>query len=214
MKNSFFKNSLQVCNIVVLRGKTKVIKNLSFDLQSGDILVVKGPNGSGKTTLLKSIAGFLPLNSGKIILKTPIIENSPKNNTNDFLWVGEKNCLSLELSGAQNLSTLLSLMNIKFELQKHLNNDEFNILAFIDKKTKSLSSGEKQRIKLTKLKILLNSKQKIWLLDEPINGLDEKNNLSFCNILEKHKSTGGITIMSTHIPLAKKIKIKELNLEI
>ena len=60
-------------------GSVQALKGLSLSVPQGSLFGLLGPNGSGKTTLLKSIAGFLPLNSGKIILKTPITENSPKN---------------------------------------------------------------------------------------------------------------------------------------
>ena len=91
--------------------------------------------------------------------------------------------------------------------------DEFNTINFINRKIKFLSSGEKQRIVLTRLVFFLKLNHQIWILDEPINNLDSQNNNSFCNILKKHRSNGGITIMSTHVPLVQNFRAKEILLD-
>ena len=68
MNKNHSKISLKLNQIFVSRGNFEVIKNLSFLIESGDIIIIKGRNGSGKTTLLKTIAGFLPIKSGNIFL--------------------------------------------------------------------------------------------------------------------------------------------------
>ena len=210
MNKNHSKISLKLNQIFVSRGNFEVIKNLSFLIESGDIIIIKGRDGSGKTTLLKTIAGFLPIKSGNIFLSNHIGSNKFNKR---FLWIGEKNCLSPELTGLQNLSSLLSLFNIDVIDKFKECLDEFNTINFINRKIKFLSSGEKQRIVLTRLVFFLKLNHQIWILDEPINNLDSQNNNSFCNILKKHKSNGGITIMSTHVPLVQNFRVKEILLD-
>ena len=64
------KNILEVKNISYSVGKNKILKDISFKCQSGEIIGIIGPNGSGKTTLLKSINGINPISSGDILLNS------------------------------------------------------------------------------------------------------------------------------------------------
>ena len=64
------KNILEVKNLSYSVGENKILKDISFKCQSGEIIGIIGPNGSGKTTLLKTINGINPISSGDILLNS------------------------------------------------------------------------------------------------------------------------------------------------
>lgn len=172
-----------------------VLENVSFSVESGEILQIVGNNGSGKTTLLKCISGIL--NEGRnIYIDGQEIINSDK-----------RCCISYILPDDILYDYLTVKENIKFfaELFKEGNNfidsiyefmRDIKILEYSDYLVKHLSSGTRHKIYLA---IMLSRKHSILILDEPLSTLDIETQIYMKKYLEKMADNGKIILFVTHI---------------
>jgi len=186
-------SKLKVNNLSCQKGYNLLFENLSFEINSGDVLKISGPNGSGKTSLLRIIAGLSSFESGEIDYDSYKL-NSEQYKL-DFLYLGHLASLSPELSCIENLrySSLLGANDS--------NNDYLMVLKQVGLEkyendlVGTLSAGQKKRIALS---LLFITRSKVWLLDEPFSALDSKAIKIFENKIEDHCTQGGICILTTH----------------
>ena len=145
-------------------GKKLVLQDLNFELQSGKVIGLLGPNGAGKTTLIKTMMGIIPASSGTMeILSEPQSYKSkaylaymPDNNPL-FPWMRVRDALQYYQD-----------MFADFDLQRSI---EFSEMLKLDvnERVTSLSRGMQQRVLIM---LTLSRKAKLYLLDEPIGGID------------------------------------------
>ncbi len=143
-------------------GDNHVLKDVSFDLQPGDILGVVGPNGTGKTTLLKLITGKLKPDSGRIVI----------GQTVDLCHVDqERESLAPDKTVWQEISDGLEKLQLgKFEMNSRAYVAKFNFTGQDQQQlVGTLSGGQRNRVQLAKL---LRRGGNLILLDEPTNDLD------------------------------------------
>jgi ABC-type multidrug transport system ATPase subunit len=164
-----------------------VFRNLGFELNQGDALLVVGPNGSGKSTLLKVIAGLMMPSAGVVHLPEGdarrILGYAALDlNLYPHLTVQEHLTIAAELRGCEpRLSELTTLMDLE---------------AVSQKPALSLSSGMKARLKLA---LALQARPELLLLDEPGASLDERGRAIVRRICTEHRNHG-IAIIATNDP--------------
>ena len=194
---------LRADNITLVRDEWH-LPPVSFELNLGDVLVVRGGNGSGKTSLLRCLVGLLPLYSGEV-WSDPGIEDSCH-------YVGHANALKPTLTVEQNLnffggffsSSSSSSLSIDEALAR------LNLTSLSSALVSNLSSGQMRCVSLCRL--LLHFRP-FWFLDEPTTGLDESAESLVCELIEEHRKSG-IVVVSTHRPLdIRNPKNLELGLE-
>ena len=144
-----------------------LFKNLSFDLNPGEIIQLKGRNGSGKTTLIKVLCGILKNYEGKISFFT----SSRSDVQNEIFYLGHKNALKDDLTIIENLkydfrSDKIELAKLKDALKT------LGLEAYLFTKVSDLSEGQKRKIILSSF---IASNKSIYLLDEPLINLDEES---------------------------------------
>ncbi len=199
-------STLKINNLSCQRGYNLLFENLSFELNSGEVLKISGPNGSGKTSLIKILAGLNSFETGSIKYDDTKI-NSEKYNL-DFLYLGHLVALSPELSCLENLKYTAHLGN------NNINHDFSDALTqvglekFENELVGKLSAGQRKRIALS---LLFITQSKVWLLDEPFSALDSKAIKIIETRIEDHCSTGGLCILTTHQECNIK-NIKEISL--
>lgn len=203
---------LEVSSIYLYRNRKQVFKDFSLNLKNSEIILLEGENGVGKTSLLNMISGLINPDKGFIkICRKSIIElgNQKKK---IFTYIPDKNCLKENLSVNENLKSWLKLSNLKVNdnsYQKALNT--FSIDNIQETLVKSLSHGQKKKVALTKL---LFSKSKLWLLDEPLNGIDTKTITVLKKIMIQHIKKNGSILFSSHVKidlkLTKRIILKKI----
>ncbi len=184
-----------VDNLSCVRGGRRIFEGVSFALNSGEGLQLKGPNGSGKTSLLRTLAGFIKASVGSIEIEDGKSDLSVKEHCHYFGHLnGVKHGYTVEenvkfyqdfLGGAEDATTHEVLS--AFGLQ-----DLWHIPAQI------LSAGQKRRLGLTRL---LAAKRDVWILDEPTVSLDTASVEALASVVSKHVADGGMVIAATHIPL-------------
>ena len=186
-------SKLIVNNLSCQRGYKLLFENLSFELNSGEVLKVSGPNGSGKTSLMKILAGLSSFETGSIDYDDTKI-NSERYNL-DFLYLGHLAALSPELSCLENLKYTMRLGNDCLDLDFSDALKKVGLKKFENEVVGKLSAGQKKRIALS---LLFITQSKVWLLDEPFSALDSKAIKIIETRVEDHCNSGGICILTTH----------------
>ena len=186
-------SKLIVNNLSCQRGYKLLFENLSFELNSGEVLKVSGPNGSGKTSLMKILAGLSSFEIGSIDYDDTKI-NSERYNL-DFLYLGHLAALSPELSCLENLKYTMRLGNDNLDLDFSDALKKVGLEKFENELVGKLSAGQKKRIALS---LLFITQSKVWLLDEPFSALDSKAIKIIETRVEDHCNSGGICILTTH----------------
>ena len=186
-------SKLIVNNLSCQKGYKLLFENLSFELNSGEVLKVSGPNGSGKTSLMKILAGLSSFETGSIDYDDTKI-NSERYNL-DFLYLGHLAALSPELSCLENLKYTMRLGNDNLDLDFSDALKKVGLEKFENELVGKLSAGQKKRIALS---LLFVTQSKVWLLDEPFSALDSKAIKIIETRVEDHCNSGGICILTTH----------------
>ena len=211
---------LEVNSIYLYRNRKQVFNNFSLNLNKSEIIQLEGENGVGKTSLLNMISGLISPDKGFIkICKKNIIELG-KYRKKRFTYIPDRNCLKENLTVNENLKSWLKLSNLKTNnntYQKALNTFSLNDIQ--GSLVKNLSQGQKKKVVLTKL---LFSESKLWLLDEPLNGIDTKAISTLKKVMIQHLKQNGSILFSSHIKpnlkltrriILRKI-IKKLNIQL
>jgi heme exporter protein A len=186
-------SSLAINNLSCQRGYNQLFSDLSFQVETGEILRITGANGSGKTSLLKILAGVNIHEQGNVKLDRHLVKSDEYQQ--EIFYLGHQAALSAELTSLENLE-FLSALNQPVE-QEHLVQAliDIDLRGYEDEYCANLSAGQKRRVILASLFV---SKAKVWLLDEPFTALDPKGVEIVENRIAQHCANGGLCIFTTH----------------
>lgn len=176
-------------------GKKYILKNISFEIEDGDILGLIGPNGSGKTTLIKLILALQHKNSGNIYINNYDIDNNYIEAIKSVGAIVENPEFYNYMSGRKNLELKARLYNISNDKIK----DVIKLVGLenrIDEKVSHYSLGMKQRLGIAQA--ILNN-PKLLILDEPTNGLDPEGIKLLRDIIIKLSKENMAILISSHI---------------
>jgi iron complex transport system ATP-binding protein len=180
----------------------KVIHNLSFSVQKGEIFGILGPNGSGKTTLLKMISGIIPAEEGMILLDgTPLSSYTSKQLAQEMAVLPQSNDQMFTYSVKETVSLgrypyqkgLFRNWTKHDEQIVQLAMEQTGVLRFQHQSIQSLSGGEKQRVYLSQA---LAQEPTLLLLDEPTNHLDISFQKNLLDRLKKWSAQRQLTVVS------------------
>ncbi|MGE6630595.1 ABC transporter ATP-binding protein [Bacillus sp. NPDC077027] len=179
-----------------IRGK-KIVQDLSFSVQAGEVFGFLGPNGAGKTTTIRMMVGLSPITSGDILIKGHSIQSSYQHAIRDVGAIIENPEMYNHLTARQNL-VHFARMNGKVDEERI---DELLQLVSLqhvkNKRVRTFSLGMKQRLGIAQALI---HKPKLLILDEPTNGLDPEGIRMIRDYLrELAKEEGLAVIVSSHL---------------
>lgn len=173
-------NAVELTNIQVNFSETKVLKDLTFNLQAGEILCLLGPSGCGKTTALKTIAGLISPHSGKISLfGETVFLGSDSSQTHEFDMPAEQRSIGFIFQDYALFPHMTVSQNIAYGLS-HLSKQEkllrieesLSLVELPNMKERyphELSGGQQQRIAVARA---LAPKPQLLLMDEPFSNID------------------------------------------
>ena len=170
---------LRFTEVACWRGDRLLFDGLSFQLQPGEALVVEGPNGIGKSSLLRLAAGLLRPLSGSIERGSVALSD-------------DRCALDSELP----LRRALRFWSDTPRADEALAATGLNDLAEVP--TRLLSTGQRRRASLARVHA---SGAKLWLLDEPANGLDATSLERLGAMIANHRAKGGAVLAASHQPL-------------
>lgn len=189
------KKLLECQNLCKSFGKKQILKNVSFEIDEGDILAFIGPNGSGKTTTIKLILGLQSIDEGKVIINGYDIKKDFVKAISNVGAIVENPDTYMYLTGWQNLKLIANMY-------KGITNEKImEIVKLVDlekrinDKVSKYSLGMRQRLGIARA--LINNPN-ILILDEPTNGLDPEGIKDLRILLKKLAKEGLGILISSH----------------
>lgn len=180
------------------RDERVLFDQLSFTVNTGDIIHIKGPNGAGKTTLLRRLVGLSWVVEGELTWSAELSESGESLDGHGFWYLAHRPAVTLQQTPLENLSFAVSLLNEQVaedELWKALS--VVGLRGYEDVPSGSLSAGQQRRVSLARLYLPLPS-IKLWLLDEPFTALDVNAVAQLEKRVETFAEAGGTVIMTSH----------------
>ena len=189
---------LNATGLSCTRGERELFSGLSLQLAEQQCLHVIGSNGSGKSSLLRILSGLNQADSGEVYWQGKVLAES-----SDFYqrsaFIGHKDGLKNELTAVENLRFYQRLEGQKSEqlIDQHL--ARMGILRCADLTANKLSFGQRRRLAFARL---LQGHCKLWILDEPLTGIDAQGRDLIEQIFIEHLQAGGMMIVTNHQSLA------------
>ena len=185
---------IQLQNVTKRIKENTVLDNVSYTFKSGFVYGLYGQNGSGKTMLLRAISGLINLDSGSIFIDGEKLHDKIEFPPETGIVIENMELLP-ECSAKRNLQMLEKIKNIADEKDIIFSLERVGLDPDSDKKVKKFSLGMKQRLNIAQA---IFENQKIILLDEPTNALDEDAVQLIYKIIREEKSRGATIIVATH----------------
>ncbi|MCX7772160.1 MAG: ABC transporter ATP-binding protein [Clostridia bacterium] len=191
--------SIQNVSKTYSKGKIKAVDNISLEVKHGEIFGFLGPNGAGKTTTIKMITGILPIDEGRITINGYDIEKEAIKAKISMGFVPDTHDIYDRLTGIEYLNFIADVYNVpvserKGRIDKYL--EMFEIKQAVSQPVKSYSHGMKQKLILTGA---LLHQPPLWILDEPLTGLDPKAAHLLKEEMHEHCARGNTVFFSTHV---------------
>ncbi len=198
-------------NLTLERGNRKIADGISFQLDSGNALLLTGPNGSGKSTLLRALAGYLHPASGQGVWRAESPDEAGDGDTGEVSevcqFVGHLDGIKAHLTVAENLRFWATYLAGPADAARGLADrvedglEQFALEALAEIPAGYLSAGQKRRLGLARLAVVARP---LWLLDEPTVSLDVRSVGVLVNAINRHLDTGGMAVIATHVPMELK----------
>jgi len=174
---------LSATDLACRRGERLLFRGLSLDLHPGDALHITGANGIGKSSLIRILAGLMSAYAGNVTREGDIGLIDEKAALDPDLPLGKSLAFWEAIDGCRDPSGALAAMELS---------------DLLEVPVRFLSTGQKKRAALA---ALLNRGVPIWLLDEPLNGLDASAREKLIALLQLHCEGGGIAVIASHSEL-------------
>jgi heme exporter protein A len=180
--------------LTLFRGDRCLFKGLSFALNPGELLLLKGRNGSGKTSFLRAIAGLLELESGSVVWNEVAVTKEPQVFQNSLVWMAHQ-------VGFKGDLTLLENLHYEAALRPQSDQDLEDVLKRLGLNRlkrlpmRSLSAGQRRRVALARM---LLSDAQLWIMDEPVANLDGEGRALVIELVREHLAADGMVIMAAH----------------
>ena len=179
--------------------KVYAVQHANLEVHGGEIFGFLGPNGAGKSTIIKSTVGIQPISEGAIEICGYDVKKQPIMAKRQIGFVPDHYALYEQLSGREYINYIADIYEVSKEdrdarMAKYIS--LFQMEAQIDNKIKTYSHGMKQKI--TIMAALIHN-PKVWILDEPLTGLDPTSIYQVKECMKEHAKAGNIVFFSSHI---------------
>ncbi len=177
-----------------------LFRNLGFELGEGEALLVGGGNGRGKTSLLRILCGLSAPVAGVVRWRGEPIGRTYERYTREMTYLGHANGIKDDLSPMENLKITAALNGRELDdgtATAAL--ERVGLSRCLDLPARALSFGQRRRVALAGL---MTADALLWILDEPLTGLDVDGVALVERMIRDHVVAGGLAIMTTHQPMA------------
>lgn len=198
MKNT---NKMILHNFTKIYGKSNVyaVKDANLEIVGGEIFGFLGPNGAGKSTIIKSIVGIQPITDGSIEVCGYDVDKQSVMAKSQIGFVPDHYALYEKLTGREYINYIADLYEVsQADRDKRIKRyvKIFELQTAFDNQMKTYSHGMKQKIAIM---AALVHNPKVWILDEPLTGLDPNSIFQVKECMKLHAKEGNIVFFSSHI---------------
>ncbi len=189
---------MELKNLTKKYGKFTAVDNLDFNIKKGEIFGFLGPNGAGKTTTIKMACGLVSINSGDVLIDGVSIKKGPMEYKRKIALIPDKPYMFEKLRGIEYIRFIANLYSVREEKYKKLLEKYagiFGVEGFINDFIESYSHGMSQKMLI--IASLIHSPD-VFILDEPMVGLDPKSQKILKEEFKKLSKEGMTIFMSTH----------------
>lgn len=177
----------------------RAVEDLSISLRPGEIFGFLGSNGAGKSTTIKCLVGIYPFQHGDILINGVSIKSNPLEAKKQIGYVSDNHAVFERLTGREYVNHIANLYRVDVsEIEERCARllKIFKLEEAFDRPIKSYSHGMKQKI--TVIAALVHN-PKLWVLDEPLTGLDPQSAYQLKKVMKQHASEGNTVFFSSHI---------------
>jgi len=181
------------------QGKVRAVDNVSFEVRPGEIVGFIGPNGSGKTTSIKMMTGILQPDSGDITIGGIDVGKHPLPAKKRIGYISDSPDQFLRLTGIEYLEFIADVYDVPTEQRKSridLLAGKFGLMDALPRQMVGYSHGMRQKMMVVGA---LVHDPDIWILDEPMTGLDPESAFLLKQMMREHADKGHAVLFSTHV---------------
>lgn len=181
------------------KGAVKAVDDVSFQVKPGEIFGFLGPNGAGKTTTINMIVGLLKPDKGTILVDNIDVQKESLKAKSIISFVPDNPEIYTKLDGIEYLNFIGDVFGVAADKRKErieYYSEMFNINDALGDIIESYSRGMRQKLALT---AALLSDPRLFILDEPMVGLDPKSSFNLKEIMRKMCDNGSSVFFSTHV---------------
>ena len=184
-------------NLACRRAGRLVFRDLSFRVEAGQAVALRGPNGVGKSTLLRQLAGLIPVAGGDARLGEVSLAANPQGFQEQVAYAGHLDAVKPTLGIGENLMLWAGIYgNDAARADAAL--ARFGLDTIASRPAAQCSAGQQRRLGLARL---LVADRPLWLLDEPTVSLDADASGLVADLVREHIAAGGIALIATHVAL-------------
>ncbi len=190
---------IQVQHFTKAYGDHTVVKDISFTAKDGAITGFIGHNGAGKSTTIKAITGVIKPTGGTILINGIDIGKDGKNAKRQFGYVSDSPDHFLRLTGLEYLRFMADIYDTPADSRAEFIESyakRFGIYDALGNKILSYSHGMRQKIMI--MGALIHDPS-VWILDEPMTGLDPQSAFELKQMMREHVAKGNSVFFSTHV---------------
>jgi heme exporter protein A len=182
------------------RGERRLFSGLNFALRPGEALLIQGGNGQGKTSLLRLLTGLASPAEGEVKWHGMALQQTQETFHRDMAYIGHLNGIKDDLTPIENLRLAAQLAGRALD-EAHAKEKlrQLGLARCLDLPCRVLSFGQRRRVALASL---LCANASLWIMDEPLTGLDVHGVALLESLIKAHLDQGGMVVLTTHQPLS------------
>ena len=178
---------------------TRAATDVTFGIGAGEIVGFAGPNGAGKTTVLKMLTGVLKPTSGTASVAGFDIVRQPMEAKRSFAYISDNPDVLLQLTGAEYINLIADIYGVSVSDRKERAERlaaRFSVTDKLGIQMREYSHGMRQKMMII---AALVHEPKVWILDEPMTGLDPAASYELKQLMKEHAAKGNSVLFSTHV---------------
>ncbi|HJC35707.1 MAG TPA: ABC transporter ATP-binding protein [Candidatus Merdibacter merdavium] len=190
---------IEIKHVTKTFGNKTAVDHIDLTIPTGEIIGFIGPNGAGKTTTIKMMSGVLEPDEGDILIDGKSIRSEPLEAKRRFGLVPDSPDMFLRLKGIEYLNFMGDIYDVESSLRAQRIAslaETFEMRDALNDKILSYSHGMRQKIVL--MGALIHEPQ-VWILDEPMTGLDPQSSFHLKQMMKEHAAKGKTVFFSTHV---------------
>ena len=191
---------IQIDNVTkTYNNSVRAVDRLNLTVNNGEIVGFIGPNGAGKTTTIKMLTGILKPDSGSVIINGYNMSTEPLKAKQAIGYIADSPDMFLRLKGIEFMNLISDIYKVPSDVRKERIKtfaSRFDLTDVLDEPMQNYSHGMRQKMMVA---AALAHDPAVWILDEPLTGLDPKSAFALKTMMREHADAGNSVLFSTHV---------------